>query len=247
MSKFIIQLHYFARIEAEAIYIEDYFMNITFEKISVDSGDFTAPNGDSEDPVILSRDGVHNLGNHFDLIPWSKILVINVYSDRVHWVLKNDKSCSCGADAGTFNPACTNCDGFGVHPGEVIEISHDPSDRNSAEWYARLEEETMFWARQSLMKSKLNDKDGTPVFNLDIPRVRFYVPRKKSNIRRDLADTRGFGTQVVVKRSFAYHDEFNLARVKAIAAAKNIQLPELDNPNKPPYKFNTMRGLYNGY
>jgi hypothetical protein len=178
-----------------------------FEKAP--SGHFVAPSVKPGLNITLHRHGVENLepGALTEYTPWERVLRIDVHRDYAEWILK--EPCECGALEGNFyNPECKKCDGFGNAEGKKVMVPHDPSDDQSLDWYIHLEGATMFWARQSGAKIRL--RSGTPVFNLDVPRVKFLCMTKKNKVSSDdlvLPAEYGGSSVMQRKRSFAYHDE----------------------------------------
>lgn len=202
-------------------------------EFSASSGDFSINTKKGESHAPISREGISNLGG-FGFIRWEDVLRVEVYDTKGVFILKSPNLCSCGATSASFNLNCKNCDGWGVQEGKRINISHSFDDTTTKDWYIYLEGVLQFWARQSVMKTRL--PDDTPVYEKEVPRVIF----KCSSIKdaANPSSSFGQGMQTEISRNFAYHDEYKIERLKL--ALKNTPHAHLI-PLLPNYKtfYNT--------
>lgn len=186
------------------------------------SGNFTAP-GKGGTSLQLHREGVQGLVKGVFETPWERVKEINVYQDRAEWILKDQ--CACGASPSTYyNPECSRCGGFGIIEGDKVVIPHDMSDAQNVDWYINLEGLVMFWARQSGTLTRL--RDGTPVFNKDMPKVNFLCLSKKDQLDPEAMNIpmQYGGNGPIRKRAFAFHDEYRRELVKIAMEKQQLKV-----------------------
>jgi hypothetical protein len=197
-------------------------MNVVHQKVS--TGSFTVPDGGGKADstgLEVHREGVSGLASDLEFLRWSDILCVKVSKESAEWILKD--RCTCGADLEVVNLNCDICDMFGVKPGRVIVIPHPAKDESTVDWYLSIENLFQYWARQSNRRSKLSD--GTPVFNLDIPRFIFTSNTVRNALSEEQKQRMVSYQGGSLQRNFAYHDEYR--RDKLIQQLKRDGLVDL--------------------
>lgn len=183
-----------------------------FEVHSVSSGNFTVPGLNPQDPsspgLDINRTGIDSLVGPGVFTKWEDVFFIKVDNTKAEWILKDPEPCVCNANSRAYNASCVICNKWGTKAGLVISKDHPNGDTNCVNFYEDLDGLLRFWARQS--NKKVNLPDGTPVYNLDIPRIIFKVPTLKDNASPERFAQAGAS----IERNFAYHDEYRMEMLK---------------------------------